>query len=112
MTVRRSRVLRALLALGLVAQAAACASLPRTPYTAAQAAVASVPGIPDARVYSDASVETVTALAARPEARRGFTYLALSGGGGDGAYGAGILNGWTASGTRPSPSWGRPTTPI
>ena len=101
MTVRRSRVLRALLALGLVAQAAACASLPRTPYTAAQAAVASVPGIPDARVYSDASVETFTALAARPEARRGFTYLALSGGGGDGAYGAGILNGWTASGTRP-----------
>jgi hypothetical protein len=29
------------------------------------------------------------------------TYLALSGGGGDGAYGAGVLNGWTASGTRP-----------
>jgi predicted acylesterase/phospholipase RssA len=29
------------------------------------------------------------------------TYLALSGGGGDGAYGAGVLNGWTAAGTRP-----------
>ena len=28
--------------------------------------------------------------------------LALSGGGEDGAFGAGILNGWTASGTRPS----------
>ena len=28
-------------------------------------------------------------------------YLALSGGGADGAYGAGVLNGWTASGTRP-----------
>jgi predicted acylesterase/phospholipase RssA len=27
--------------------------------------------------------------------------LALSGGGADGAYGAGVLNGWTASGTRP-----------
>jgi len=28
-------------------------------------------------------------------------YLALSGGGGDGAFGAGILCGWTAAGTRP-----------
>ena len=30
------------------------------------------------------------------------TYLALSGGGADGAYGAGVLNGWTETGTRPS----------
>jgi hypothetical protein len=28
-------------------------------------------------------------------------YLAISGGGGDGAYGAGLLAGWTLSGTRP-----------
>jgi predicted patatin/cPLA2 family phospholipase len=42
------------------------------------------------------------------EARAKFTvggrapsYLALSGGGADGAYGAGVLNGWTAAGTRP-----------
>ncbi|MCC6426658.1 MAG: patatin-like phospholipase family protein [Phycisphaerales bacterium] len=28
-------------------------------------------------------------------------YLAISGGGADGAYGAGMLNGWTAMGTRP-----------
>ena len=28
-------------------------------------------------------------------------YLSLSGGGGDGAFGAGLLNGWTASGKRP-----------
>ena len=27
--------------------------------------------------------------------------FAISGGGGDGAYGAGILNGWTRAGTRP-----------
>jgi hypothetical protein len=31
----------------------------------------------------------------------GPAYLAISGGGADGAYGAGVLNGWTASGTRP-----------
>src|SRR6202011_5277821 len=30
-----------------------------------------------------------------------LSYLALSGGGADGAYGAGVLNGWTAAGTRP-----------
>jgi predicted acylesterase/phospholipase RssA len=29
------------------------------------------------------------------------TYLALSGGGADGAFGAGVLNGWTETGTRP-----------
>ena len=28
-------------------------------------------------------------------------YLAISGGGGDGAYGAGVLNGWTRAGNRP-----------
>jgi Patatin-like phospholipase len=32
---------------------------------------------------------------------RPFAYLVLSGGGGSGAYGAGILNGWRESGTRP-----------
>jgi len=30
-----------------------------------------------------------------------LSYLALSGGGADGAYGAGVLNGWSAAGTRP-----------
>ena len=32
---------------------------------------------------------------------RPFVYLALSGGGGGGAFGAGVLNGWSESGTRP-----------
>jgi patatin-like phospholipase/acyl hydrolase len=35
-------------------------------------------------------------------ARESISLLALSGGGGDGAYGAGILNGWSATGTRPT----------
>ncbi|WP_459857849.1 patatin-like phospholipase family protein [Dongia sp. agr-C8] len=30
-----------------------------------------------------------------------YNYLAVSGGGSDGAFGAGLLNGWTRSGTRP-----------
>lgn len=44
--------------------------------------------------------------AARPELtakgkRPVVNFLALSGGGSDGAFGAGVLGGWTASGTRP-----------
>ncbi len=94
--------LRAAAALGVAVQLAACGSMPRTAYTAADAAAATVPGIPGARVFADASVDTISELAANPQRRAtGFTYLALSGGGGDGAYGAGVLNGWTASGTRP-----------
>ncbi|HEX2448509.1 MAG TPA: patatin-like phospholipase family protein [Methyloceanibacter sp.] len=45
------------------------------------------------------------ARAARPEFTRGgrpvVNFLALSGGGSDGAFGAGVLGGWTASGKRP-----------
>lgn len=94
--------LRIALALGVAAQMAACGSVPRTAYTAQQAADATVPGIPQARVFADASLNEIARLAADPQRRQsGFTYLALSGGGGDGAYGAGVLNGWTASGTRP-----------
>ena len=99
---RRNGWLRGFFAVGLALQAAACASVPRIAYTAAEASAASVPGIPGARVSADASVATFTEVAAAPQGRRQtFSYLALSGGGGDGAYGAGVLNGWSASGTRP-----------
>jgi hypothetical protein len=37
----------------------------------------------------------------RSGARPTFNFLAISGGGADGAFGAGLLNGWTASGSRP-----------
>lgn len=99
---RRSRWSRAALAVALAGQVAACASLPRIPYTATQAAAATVPGLPGVRAYTDGPAESFAGMTAQPERRReAFTYLALSGGGGDGAYGAGVLNGWTVSGTRP-----------
>ena len=83
---------------------AACGTLPRTPYTAADAATSEVLGIPGVRKYADAPAATFHAdarsLAVRPK-RMPLTYLALSGGGAYGAYGAGVLNGWTAAGTRP-----------
>lgn len=78
---------------------AACASAPRVPYTAAEANAARVLNLSDLRRYADepASAFVQTKIVSGPRA-----YLALSGGGADGAYGAGLLNGWTAAGTRPT----------
>lgn len=72
---------------------------------------AQIAGIPNARIWGDerprawdelvaASEET---LAARFSGimNREHNYLAISGGGANGAFGAGLLAGWTASGTRP-----------
>jgi hypothetical protein len=75
-----------------------------------------VPGIPNARYWVLADVEPLVrdALAARQReeaylsqtGRAGelpqLEILAISGGGDKGAFGAGLLNGWTASGTRPT----------
>ncbi|MCJ2081776.1 patatin-like phospholipase family protein [Methylobacterium sp. J-090] len=94
---------RGVLALLVAGQLGACGSTPRVSYTASEAAAATVPGMDlSVRAYADAAEKTFTEMAARPENKKvPFAYLALSGGGGDGAYGAGILNGWTESGKRP-----------
>lgn len=71
-----------------------------------------VPGIPDARFWGDRKPpraderilgrsrdeirSTFPAMFAKPH-----NYLAISGGGPDGAYGAGLLVGWTEAGNRP-----------
>jgi hypothetical protein len=85
---------------------AGCGTAPRTPYTAADAAVAAIPTMPDVRVFSDVPeakfVKSVCPNAIAAAARTAApAYLALSGGGSSGAYGAGVLNGWTEVGTRP-----------
>jgi predicted patatin/cPLA2 family phospholipase len=79
---------------------AGCSSLPRTPYTASDAASSTVLDLGGLRVYADEPESTFrkTNVSYRAGA---LSYLALSGGGADGAYGAGVLNGWTAAGTRP-----------
>jgi len=80
---------------------AGCSSLPRTPYTASDAASSRVLDVNELRRYADepASIfRKETNVSVRAGA---LSYLALSGGGADGAYGAGVLNGWTAAGTRP-----------
>src|SRR6202048_3462053 len=79
---------------------AGCSSLPRTPYTASDATSSRTVDLAELRRYADEPasrfLETNVGHRSGP-----LSYLALSGGGADGAYGAGALNGWTAAGTRP-----------
>jgi predicted patatin/cPLA2 family phospholipase len=73
---------------------------------------AAIPGVPNARFWGDEwpkfSVErfdTFTAADFRENYSkiygRPHNYLAISGGGANGAFGAGLLLGWSATGTRP-----------
>jgi predicted acylesterase/phospholipase RssA len=70
---------------------------PRTPFTAAEDAAAVIPGMPDARFWADSPSDFIKALPPEPG-----PWLVLSSGGSDGAFGAGLLNGLTASGKRPN----------
>ncbi|WP_165943297.1 patatin-like phospholipase family protein [Roseicella aquatilis] len=67
-------------------------------------------GIPNARFWPDGPPDALLRegeqMLARQRARMGgvlppANFLALSGGGDNGAFGAGLLTGWTAAGTRP-----------
>jgi len=69
---------------------------PRTPFTLEEQNAAVIPGIPDARVWGDSETDFQRVL---PTVNG--PWLALSGGGADGAYGAGLLTGWSQSGNRP-----------
>ena len=86
---------------------AGCATLTRLPSTKDQQAVATIPHIPNARVWSDDRADALLARAksdirAAAAGRSGaINVLAISGGGSNGAYGAGLLTGWSARGTRP-----------
>jgi hypothetical protein len=98
-------MLRALLAaLMIAATLSGCATMSRTPYTAADDSAAVVEGIPNARVWADDSKALLTGLRDQPGAlmtSKSPSLLALSGGGSEGAYGAGFLTCWTKTNTRP-----------
>src|SRR4051812_11355560 len=68
----------------------------RPDFTADDQAVAVIPGIPDARFWADSEKDFLAAVPTTPG-----PWLSLSTGGGDGAFGAGLLNGWSESGKRP-----------
>lgn len=78
-----------------------CATIQRTAFNEAQATAAMIPGIADARFWADAPGAGRQMTAAFRGKDGGTAMLALSGGSDNGAYGAGLLNGWTKSGTRP-----------
>ncbi|MGY8662907.1 patatin-like phospholipase family protein [Bradyrhizobium sp. UFLA05-109] len=78
---------------------AGCTTLPRTPYSAADASSSRVLDIDGLRRYTDEPVSKFRV--GKDDTAATTTYLALSGGGADGAYGVGVLNGWTSAGTRP-----------
>ncbi len=82
---------------------ASCASAPRIPYTQQEQATAAIPGIPNARLWADdpAAIATARRSVVSRVALKQPTVLALSGGGANGAFGAGLLSGWSARGTRP-----------
>ena len=96
----RRLAVRPFVILAIMFMFAGCSSLPRTSYTASDAAASTVLDFSELRRYADEPASTFpkTNVSSRPGP---LSYLALSGGGADGAYGAGVLNGWTAAGTRP-----------
>ncbi len=69
---------------------------PRESFTLAEQDIAAIPGIPDARFFADSAADFERALPPAPG-----PWLALSSGGADGAFGAGVINGMTESGKRP-----------
>jgi predicted acylesterase/phospholipase RssA len=69
---------------------------PRIPFTAADEVAATIPGMPDARFWADSIADFTAALPPQPG-----PWLALSSGGADGAFGAGLLDGLSDSGKRP-----------
>jgi hypothetical protein len=98
---RAARILIVLLA-GLLLTA--CGSLPRDAFTAKDIEGDAPRGLNDIRFNaSDAAAGIRFADAARTRAagQKTFDVLAVSGGGSNGAYGAGILVGWTKTGDRP-----------
>lgn len=86
---------------------AACASVDtaRVPYSASEGSLAEVPGMPHVRFYADSSAsvfDSFTHGARSPNRIGPISYLALSGGGADGAFGAGFLKGLAGTGRRPA----------
>src|ERR1044072_4129147 len=73
----------------------------RPAFTADEQAVAPIPGMPAAPFWAEAAQDFLAALPATPG-----PWLVLSTGGGDGAFGAGLLHGGAGGGQGPGGSGG------
>ena len=107
--------LRIVSALMVIAVVAGCGSLPRTPVPVDHMLDAQIPGMPGIRSFGmkhspafqanlvqSIQAELEDVYCTMPDGTPGYCVLALSGGGATGAFGAGFLNGWSASGSRPT----------
>jgi len=93
---RRAIVVASLICLG------GCMTVPRQSFSRAEAVNATPPGFANVRFDED-SIAFINGLRKdlRPDRTGAITVLALSGGGSNGAYGAGVMYGWSKSGARP-----------
>jgi hypothetical protein len=89
-----------------------CATIPvRKPLTEELSGIAQIPNIPRARFWGDEAPVFFEAVIDQPREKlkqafpgiygKAHNYLALSGGGSNGAFGAGLMVGWSAAGSRP-----------
>lgn len=106
--------LASLLVVALAVATTGCGSLPRDPVPVDQMASAEVPGMSDVRGWGGETspwlqedlVQSVRderedTVPRNPDGSRRYNVLSISGGGAQGAFGAGLLYGWTEAGTRP-----------
>jgi hypothetical protein len=97
-------MLRLLALLFAVLTLTACGSLPRDVFTATDLAGEAPQGMNDIRFNAsdaEAGIRFADAARTRRAHQKTFDVLAISGGGSNGAYGAGILVGWSKTGERP-----------
>lgn len=112
MVILSKRCLAGVIAVSFLALAGCSSVLPRNPVPFDSVETAQIEGIPNARFWGDElsphlkwEMDNLTP----EEIRTGFpalygqphNYLAISGGGARGAFGAGLLGGWTKAGNRP-----------
>ncbi len=113
---RSPRIICAVCAAVLIFQGCAVAPPRNNPLPGPLAEQAEVRGIPEARAWADEapkSIEYWLEEAPEEEIRAEFggvmdrehVYLAISEGGAGGAFGAGLLKGWSESGTAPNSRW-------
>ena len=79
-----------------------CVTLARTPFPQADVAQASPPGFTDVRYnQNDPRLASMLRRSMKANGQNEIISLAISGGGANGAYGAGLLYEWTKTGRRP-----------
>jgi hypothetical protein len=108
------RLARSLALIGFAVSIGGCGALLRNPVPPELTAGATIPDFPDIRAWAGRTSEAMERdleLSFRQESAVDFVrgadgvvrypHLALSGGGANGAFGAGFLEGWTETGRRP-----------